>query len=77
MPPPGYQREELGGFPRVDLVEGDFIELDLAELAASHDIARLTVVGNIPYHITAPILRRVEEKTAQPLIDLILDQARS
>ena len=26
--------------------------------------------------ITAPILRRVEEKTGQPLIDLVLDQAR-
>ena len=52
-------REELSGFPGVDLIEGDFLELDLAALAASHGVAKLAVVGNIPYNITTPILERL------------------
>jgi 16S rRNA (adenine1518-N6/adenine1519-N6)-dimethyltransferase len=52
-------REELAGFPRVELVEADFLELDLAALAARHGVTRLVVVGNIPYHITTPILERI------------------
>ncbi|MGH6954582.1 MAG: 16S rRNA (adenine(1518)-N(6)/adenine(1519)-N(6))-dimethyltransferase RsmA [Alphaproteobacteria bacterium] len=52
-------REELSGFPRVELVEADFLELDLMALAATHGVAKLAVVGNIPYHITTPILERI------------------
>ena len=52
-------REELAGFPRVELLEQDFLELDLAALAATHGVAKLVVVGNIPYHITTPILERI------------------
>ncbi len=52
-------REELGGFPGVDLVEGDFLALDLAALAARHEAAKLAVVGNVPYNITTPILERL------------------
>ena len=52
-------REELSGFPRVELVEADFLELDLAALAAAHGVAKLVVVGNIPYNITTPILERL------------------
>ena len=57
-------REELAGFPRVELVEADFLELDLAALAARHGVTRLLVVGNIPYHITTPILERIFEQRA-------------
>lgn len=52
-------REELSGFPRVELVEADFLELDLAALAATHGVAKLAVIGNIPYNITTPILERI------------------
>jgi 16S rRNA (adenine1518-N6/adenine1519-N6)-dimethyltransferase len=52
-------REELAGFPRVELIEGDFLELDLTALAATHDVAKLAVVGNIPYNVTTPILERL------------------
>ena len=52
-------REELSGFPRAELVEADFLELDLAALAARQAVAKLVVVGNIPYHITTPILERI------------------
>jgi 16S rRNA (adenine1518-N6/adenine1519-N6)-dimethyltransferase len=52
-------REELAGFPRVELVEADFLELDLAALAARHGVVKLAVVGNIPYNLTTPILERI------------------
>jgi 16S rRNA (adenine1518-N6/adenine1519-N6)-dimethyltransferase len=52
-------REELAGFPRVELIEADFLELDLAALAARHGVSKLAVVGNIPYNVTTPILERI------------------
>jgi 16S rRNA (adenine1518-N6/adenine1519-N6)-dimethyltransferase len=57
-------REELAGFPRVELIEADFLELDLAPIAAAHGVPKLAVVGNIPYHITTPILERLFEQRA-------------
>lgn len=57
-------REELSGFPRVELLEADFLELDLAALAARHGVGKLVVVGNIPYNITTPILERLFEQRA-------------
>ena len=67
-------REELGGFPGVDLVEGDFLELDLAPLAARHQADRLVVVGNIPYNITTPILERLFAQRATVKSAVILMQ---
>ena len=57
-------RDEVAGFPRVELVEADFLELDLAELAAMHGVGKLAVVGNIPYNITTPILERIFDQRA-------------
>jgi len=52
-------REELVAIPRIEIVEGDFLEFDLAALAARHEVEKLAVVGNIPYNITTPILERL------------------
>jgi 16S rRNA (adenine1518-N6/adenine1519-N6)-dimethyltransferase len=57
-------REELSGFPGVELIEGDFLELDLAALAARHEVGKLAVIGNIPYNLTTPILERLFEQRA-------------
>jgi 16S rRNA (adenine1518-N6/adenine1519-N6)-dimethyltransferase len=56
--------EELAGFPGIELMQGDFLELDLAALAAREGVERLVVVGNIPYNITTPILERIFEQRA-------------
>jgi len=55
----GFLREELADVPRFTLVEGDFLEFDLAAVAAEHGVDRLVVVGNIPYNITTPILEHL------------------
>ena len=44
-------RAELGG--RAELLEADAARLDYATLAAGEPLA---VVGNLPYHLTSPIL---------------------
>jgi len=45
-------REELG--ERIELLEADAVTLDYGKLAAEdHQVA---VVGNLPYHLTSPIL---------------------
>jgi 16S rRNA (adenine1518-N6/adenine1519-N6)-dimethyltransferase len=40
---------------QLTLVEGDALELDWAALATQHD-APLRIVGNLPYHISTPLL---------------------
>jgi 16S rRNA (adenine1518-N6/adenine1519-N6)-dimethyltransferase len=47
-------RGELGG--AVTLVEADAASLDYAALARDAGAARIAVVGNLPYHLTSPIL---------------------
>jgi 16S rRNA (adenine1518-N6/adenine1519-N6)-dimethyltransferase len=54
-----YLREECGEMPRVTIVEGDFLEFDLAAAAAEHGVDKLVVVGNIPYNVTTPILEHL------------------
>jgi 16S rRNA (adenine1518-N6/adenine1519-N6)-dimethyltransferase len=57
-------REEHHEHPRIEIVEGDFLEYDLVALAAREGVARLAVVGNIPYNVTTPILERLFEQRA-------------
>ncbi|HYM80578.1 MAG TPA: 16S rRNA (adenine(1518)-N(6)/adenine(1519)-N(6))-dimethyltransferase RsmA [Candidatus Limnocylindria bacterium] len=57
-------REEVAEFPRVEVVEGDIREFDLAHVAAAHGASKVVVVGNIPYNITTPILERLFEQRA-------------
>jgi len=59
-----YLREELAGWPRIELVEADFLEFDLAALAHRHGVERVVVVGNIPYSITTPLIERLFEQRA-------------
>jgi 16S rRNA (adenine1518-N6/adenine1519-N6)-dimethyltransferase len=45
-------RRVFAGEPRLDIVEADVLELDLARFG------RAAIVGNLPYYITSPILDR-------------------
>ena len=45
-------------YPQLNLIEGDFLETDLELLAKEKP---LTVLGNIPYSITSPILFKLLE----------------
>ena len=51
----GFIRQE---HPGIELVEGDFLKMPLEPVAAD---GRISVLGNIPYSITSPILFRLLE----------------
>ena len=52
-------REELAEVPGVEIVEGDFLDFDLAAVARTYGVERIAVVGNIPYNITTPVLEHL------------------
>lgn len=56
-------RQEFAGFgERLELIEQDFLTVDLKALSATEN-SLLRVAGNIPYYITSPILfKLVDEK---------------
>jgi 16S rRNA (adenine1518-N6/adenine1519-N6)-dimethyltransferase len=51
--------EELDGFPRIEIVSGDFLEFDLTKAAKDAGVDKVSVVGNIPYNITTPIIEHL------------------
>lgn len=52
-------KKELGG-PSVEIIHGDFLELDLATVLKKAE--RIKVIGNLPYYISTPILTKVIEE---------------
>ena len=58
----GAFRAEYGEREDITLVVGDILDLDFARVAESHGVNRLVVVGNIPYNITSPLVRRLTDE---------------
>jgi 16S rRNA (adenine1518-N6/adenine1519-N6)-dimethyltransferase len=52
-------REEYGDQTGITLVEGDILDFDISAAADSHGVDKLVVVGNIPYSVTSPLVRRL------------------
>jgi 16S rRNA (adenine1518-N6/adenine1519-N6)-dimethyltransferase len=57
-------KREYAGDDTVTVVHSDFMDVDLHGLV--DDVASLSVVGNIPYNITTPIIFRLLERDARP-----------
>ena len=55
-------REEMKEYDNFTLVEGDVLETDLWEIARSQGGREMTVVANLPYYITTPILMELMQK---------------
>ena len=53
-------QKNLGHKENFKLIEGDFLQTDLDELLEQK---KYSIVANIPYNITGPILRKILEKT--------------
>ena len=51
----------IEGQGRVELLFADFLKLDLVELLLSRGGGKWTVVGNLPYYITSPIIAKLIE----------------
>jgi 16S rRNA (adenine1518-N6/adenine1519-N6)-dimethyltransferase len=56
-----YLMSEYGD--RLRILNGDFLEIDLQEISNNYH-RKIRLVGNIPYHITSPILFKVMEHRA-------------
>ncbi|HYM10047.1 MAG TPA: 16S rRNA (adenine(1518)-N(6)/adenine(1519)-N(6))-dimethyltransferase RsmA [Bryobacterales bacterium] len=54
-------RDNFRDNSRLEVVEADILEVDLAALIAQRTPGRAVVAGNLPYYITSPILRRIFE----------------
>jgi 16S rRNA (adenine1518-N6/adenine1519-N6)-dimethyltransferase len=54
--------DELGDHPQLTLWHGNVLDFDPCSLGS----ARYRLVGNIPYYITGPIVRRFLEATCRP-----------
>ena len=53
--------DEYGQHEGITLVAGDILDFDFAGAAGRHGVDRLVVVGNIPYNVTSPLVRRLIE----------------
>ncbi len=54
--------ETLQGVQNVEVVQGDALKVDLAQLIAEHFEGPVHVCANLPYNITSPILMRLLEE---------------
>ncbi len=50
--------EKFAGSPDVEIVPANILNVDLPELIASRTEGPVLVVGNLPYYITSPILKK-------------------
>jgi 16S rRNA (adenine1518-N6/adenine1519-N6)-dimethyltransferase len=57
-----HLRERFEGNTHLDLVEGDFLDIEIAAVAESP----WALVANVPYHITSPILHHVLGEEPRP-----------
>jgi 16S rRNA (adenine1518-N6/adenine1519-N6)-dimethyltransferase len=55
--------DNLESFTNVQIVQGDFLQLDLSEILQENDFL---VVANIPYYITSRIIRNLLETDHKP-----------
>ncbi|HID86753.1 MAG TPA: 16S rRNA (adenine(1518)-N(6)/adenine(1519)-N(6))-dimethyltransferase RsmA [Anaerolineae bacterium] len=61
----------LGDRPSVEIVRGDILELDPAELVGG---VRYKVVANLPYYITSAVLRHLLEARVKPQLVVVTVQ---
>ncbi len=55
-------KEKFNGQRHIEIINGDFLKADLKRLVGAH--FPLTVIGNIPYYISSPIIERIIKNSA-------------
>jgi len=51
-----FLREELKNYKNVDVIEGDFLKLNISQFLGSVPERSVKVIANLPYYITSPII---------------------
>jgi len=71
-------RQVLQDYPNVEVVQGDILKIDLAQLLASPGEApkevNYKVVANLPYYITSHLLRHLLENPLKPQLLVVTVQ---
>jgi 16S rRNA (adenine1518-N6/adenine1519-N6)-dimethyltransferase len=52
-------KDTFRNHPRIEIMRGDILATDLAEICQGHGTDQCFVFGNLPYYITSPILHRL------------------
>lgn len=55
----GILKERLAGLANVEVVQADVLKYDFFSAAPPDSTGKLKIVGNVPYHISSPILFRL------------------
>jgi 16S rRNA (adenine1518-N6/adenine1519-N6)-dimethyltransferase len=65
--------DSLDSYANVTIVHGDILKVDLTELFAEHyrDVASVSVVANLPYYVTTPIIMKLLEEKL-PLENIVV-----
>ncbi|CAG7656301.1 16S rRNA (adenine(1518)-N(6)/adenine(1519)-N(6))-dimethyltransferase RsmA [Paenibacillus allorhizosphaerae] len=66
-------QETLEGYPHAAVIHGDVLKIDLKKLFDEHfhEVARVSVVANLPYYITTPIIMMLLEQKL-PLENIVV-----
>jgi 16S rRNA (adenine1518-N6/adenine1519-N6)-dimethyltransferase len=51
--------------PNFEVIEADFLEVDVFERLAAEDPNKVKVVGNLPYYISTPIIQKLIDRRAR------------
>ena len=51
-----FLREELKDYKNMEIIEGDFLKLDISQFLGSDSSSSIKVIANLPYYITSPII---------------------
>jgi len=54
-----FLREELKNYKNVEIIEGDFLKLDISHFLPSGSRSSMKVVANLPYYITSPTIMKL------------------
>jgi 16S rRNA (adenine1518-N6/adenine1519-N6)-dimethyltransferase len=54
-----FLREELRNYKNVEIIEGDFLKLDISRYLGSGSSSSVKVIANLPYYITSPIIMKL------------------
>lgn len=54
-----FLKENLAGFDNYEIIEADFLKLDLKEELKKRGIKSIKICANLPYYITTPILMKI------------------
>ncbi len=64
----GILQQELGSHPALEIIKGDALELEWADILQQREFisAGYTLMANLPYYITSPVIRKFLEMKFSP-----------